>query len=134
MSPENVELVRSISAAHERGDYASAEWAHPDIEYVIVGGLTQGSWKGRDAMAKAAGDLLSAWDEHRTVVEELRPLDEERVLMLGHTTGRGKTSGVELNAAQRKVAALFQVRDGKVIRHVIYMDRADALTDLRLAE
>jgi hypothetical protein len=27
-----MELVRSISAAHERGDYGSAEWAHPDIE------------------------------------------------------------------------------------------------------
>jgi hypothetical protein len=37
VSQENVELVRSISAAHERGDYGSAEWAHPDIEYVIVG-------------------------------------------------------------------------------------------------
>ena len=46
MSQENVELVRSISAAHERGDYGSAEWAHPDIEYVIVGGPTPGSWKG----------------------------------------------------------------------------------------
>ena len=59
MSQENVELVRSISAAHERGDYGSAEWAHPDIEYVIVGGLTAGSWKGRAAMAKAAGELFS---------------------------------------------------------------------------
>ena len=134
MSQENVELVRSISAAHERGDYGSAEWAHPDIEYVIVGGLTQGSWRGRAAMAKAAGDLFSVWDEHRTVVEEVRPLDGERVLMLGYTTGRGKTSGVELDAAQRQVAALYQVRDGKVIRHVIYMDRADALADLGLAE
>ena len=134
MSQENLELVRSISAAHERGDYASAVWAHPDIEYVIVGGPTQGSWKGRAAMARAAGDLLSAWDEHRTVVEELRPLDEQRVLMLGYTTGRGKTSGVELDAAQRQVAALFQVRDGKIIRHVIYMDRADAFADLGLAE
>ena len=34
MSRENVELVQRISAAHERGDYGSAEWAHPDIEYV----------------------------------------------------------------------------------------------------
>jgi ketosteroid isomerase-like protein len=132
MSQENVELVRSISAAHERGDYGSAEWAHPDIEYVIVGGLTEGSWKGRAAMARAAGDLFSVWSEHRTVVEEVRPLDGERVLMLGYTTGRGKTSGVELDAAQRQVAALYQVRDGKVIRHVVYMDRADALAELGL--
>jgi hypothetical protein len=37
MSHDKEELVRSISAAHERGDYGSAEWAHRDIEYVIVG-------------------------------------------------------------------------------------------------
>jgi ketosteroid isomerase-like protein len=134
MSQENVELVREISAAHERGDYGSAAWAHPDIEYVIVGGLTPGSWKGRAAMARAAGELFSTSDEHRTVVEEVRPLDGERVLVLCHTTGRFKASGIELDAAQRQVAALYKVREGKVIRHVVYMDRDRALADLGLAE
>jgi hypothetical protein len=68
------------------------------------------------------------------VVEEVRPLDGERVLVLWHPSGRFKASGIELDAAQRQVAALYQVRDGWVIRHVIYMDRADALADLRLPE
>jgi ketosteroid isomerase-like protein len=134
MSRENVELVRSISAAHERGDYGSAEWAHRDIEYVIVGGPTPGSWKGRSAMARAAGELFSVWEEHRTVVDEVRALDGERVLVLGHGAGRGKASGVELDSGQWQVAALYQVRDGKVIRHVVYLDRADALADLGLKE
>jgi ketosteroid isomerase-like protein len=134
VSQENVEIVRSISAAHERGDYGSAEWAHPDIEYVIVGGPTPGSWKGRAAMARAAGELFSVWDEHRTVVEEVRALDGERVLVLGYSSGRGKASGVELDSAQRQVAALYQVRDGRVIRHVVYLDRADAFADLGLEE
>ena len=134
MSQENVELVRSISAAHERGDYGSAEWAHPDVEYVIVGGPTPGSWKGRAAMARAAGELFSVWDEHRSVVEDYRVLDGERVLVLAHTRARGKASGLELDQSQRKVAALFQVRDGKVIRHVVYLARADAFADLGLEE
>jgi hypothetical protein len=56
------------------------------------------------------------------------------VLVLGHGSGRGKASGVELDAAQWQVAALYQVRDGKVIRHVVYMDRADAFADLGLEE
>jgi ketosteroid isomerase-like protein len=131
---ENVELVRSISAAHERGDYGSAEWAHPDIEYVIVGGPTPGRWSGRAAMARAAGEHFSVWEGHRTVVEDIRPLDGERVLVLAHASGRGKASGVELDADQWQVAALYQVRDGKVIRHVVYLDRADAFADLGLEE
>ena len=77
---------------------------------------------------------FSAWDAHRTVVEEVRPLDDERVLVLGHSSGRGKASGVELDAAQRQVATLYQVRDENVIRHVVFLDRADASADLGLGD
>jgi hypothetical protein len=48
----NVELVRSIYAAWERGDYSRAgEWAHREIEYVNADGPAPGIWTGAQGMA-----------------------------------------------------------------------------------
>jgi ketosteroid isomerase-like protein len=38
MSQENVEIVRRVYDAWERGDCSSAEWAHPEIEFVLADG------------------------------------------------------------------------------------------------
>jgi ketosteroid isomerase-like protein len=128
----NVELVRSIHAAFERGDYSSVEWVHPEIEFVIADGPAPGSWTGLAGMAEGWRDWLSAWDEYRVEADEYRELDEERVLVLAQLSGRGKTSGLELGQMRSRAAGLFHVRDGKVTRLVQYFDCERALADLGL--
>ena len=129
MSQENLHLVRSIFATWERGDYSSAEWAHPDIETVIADGPAPGSWTGVAGMAEAWRDFLSAWAEFRVEAEEYRELDDS-VLVLTYASGRGRTSGVQITGQR---ANLFRVRDGKVKSLVVYWDRARALADVGLS-
>jgi ketosteroid isomerase-like protein len=133
---ENLDLVRSIYADWERGDYGSAEWAHPDIEFAFVEGPEPTTGIGLTAMATAMRAFLSPWEEYRAAVEEFRELDNERVLVLSHSTGgRGKTSGLDLEQmGYNRGANLFHLSGGKVTKLVNYWDRDRALADLGLSE
>jgi SnoaL-like domain len=125
--------VRSIVASWERGDFGSIEWAHPEIEFVIADGVSPGQWSGRAGMVEGWRDFLSAWDGWRSEAQSYRELDDGRVLVLSRFAGRGRTSGLELEHVQATGAALYQVRHGKVIRIVLYMDAERALVELGLA-
>ena len=129
----NLDLVRSIYADWERGDFSSAEWADPEIEYVFTDGPAPGTWTGLARMAEASRDWLSAWKNWHAGAEEYRELDDEHVLVLTRRGARGKTSGLEIGRIQSKGASVWHVRDGKVTRLVIYWDRDHALADLGLA-
>jgi ketosteroid isomerase-like protein len=131
---ENLDLVRSICAEWERGRYGSLEWAHPEIEFVIEDIPGSGSWRGVHAGGAAWRDFLEAWEGHQIEVDEYRELDAGRVLTLGAVRARGKASGVDLEQLRTTGANVFYLRDGKVIKLVIYFDRAHALADLGLAE
>ena len=133
MASANLDLVRSTYAAWERGDYSSAEWAHSEIEYVSADGPAPGSSTGLAGMAEVFRGWLSAWQEWRVEAEEYRELDGERVLVLFHFSGRGKTSGLDVGQISTKGASVFHLRGGKVARLVQYFDRERALADLGLA-
>ena len=60
-------------------------------------GPLAGSSTGLAAMAEAyRRGWLSAWEDFRVEPEEYRELDDERVLVLSHFRGRGKTSGLDV--------------------------------------
>ena len=132
MGSANLELVRSIFADWERGDFSSAEWAHSEIEFVIADGPEPGTSTGLVGMAQAMRDWLSGWENYRLEGEQYRELDGERALVFWNQSGRGKASGLELAKRWPKAACLFLIQGGKVTKHVVYFERDRALADLGL--
>jgi ketosteroid isomerase-like protein len=131
---QKLDLVRSIYADWERGDFTSPEWAHPEIEFVVKGGLATGAWTGVAALGEQSRALQDVWSEFRMHADEYRELDEERVLVFFTGSGHGKSSGIDVDRLQTQGANLFHVRDGIVARLVLYYDRTSALTDLGLEQ
>jgi ketosteroid isomerase-like protein len=126
----NLDLVRSIYADWERGDFRRVDWARHDIQYTDVDGLSPGRVTGLKAMAARWRDFVTDWGDFRAEAEGYRELDDERVLVWHRFSGRGKTSGVEVGPTGAKGACLFHVGDGKVTKLLLYSDRDRALADL----
>jgi ketosteroid isomerase-like protein len=129
-----MELVRSLYADWERGDYSSADWADSEIEWTIADGPDPGTWRGVAGMMEGFRiTFAGVWKDLRAEVEEYRELDSERVLVLEWRRARGKMSGLDISNLRSGGAVLFHVRDGKVTRLVFYWDRVRAFADLGLS-
>lgn len=129
----NVELVRSIFAVWEHGDFGSAEWADPEIEYIVADGPSPGRWTRPAGMQRARvrgsqpGRTRGLWS--RITASSTTSVS----FVLTRFGGRGRTSGVELEEVHAKGAWLFQIREQTVTSIVQYLDRDRALADLDVA-
>jgi ketosteroid isomerase-like protein len=128
----NLDLVRSIYAAWERGDFSLADWADPEIDFVIPEGPDQGRFKRVAAMATTWGRFLNAWKDYWVEAGEFFEIDGERGLVLMKHGGRGNTSGLDVERLKTDEGNLFHVRDGRVTRLVIHWDRDRALNAVGL--
>jgi ketosteroid isomerase-like protein len=124
----NVDLVRSIYADWERGDFSSVEWAHPQIVFESDGFDGTRS-AGIAEMSERWREWMSAWEEYRAEAAEFRELAGKRVLVLMRHGGRGKASGV---ATENEGASVWDICDGKATKLAIYWDRDRAFAALGL--
>ena len=71
------------------------------------------------------------WDGFRAAVNNYIELDDNVLwYFTAPRAGRGKTSGLDMGRISSEGTTLFQLRYGKVIRYVVWFDRARALADL----
>ena len=87
MASANLDLVRSIYADWERGDFGRTAGLHPDIAWACVGGPEPGQRDrdGRDG--RAMRNWLHAWNEWPIEATDYRELDGERILMFCRGVG-----------------------------------------------
>jgi hypothetical protein len=88
MASANVELVRSIFEAWERGDFSSVEWAHPEIECVSDEPPIPLNATGIAELGRVWGNWLHAWNGFHIDADGHREVDGERVLTLLRYGGR----------------------------------------------
>ena len=110
MSKENLDLVRSVFAEWERGEFSTRpEWADPGMEFEIPDGPEPSTRTGIDA-SPGVEAFLGLWEHLRFEAEEYRELDDGSVLALSRMTGprkgqrrgRGPTQGEPVLRLQRK--------------------------------
>lgn len=133
MSSQNLDVVRSIYAAWEHGDFSDASWADPNIAFCIDDGVSTTRVVGLAEMAKAWANFLRDWEQWTAHVEEYRELGGGRVLVVLTAHGRGKSSGVELERFNVASANIFQLREGKVTKLDVYLDPERALSEMGVA-
>jgi ketosteroid isomerase-like protein len=134
MSQEAIKTVREAAAAFNRGDLdAWLEYLADDIDYRAVEGALddRGPMHGKDAVRAYVQDWLGTFDDFRSEPVELIEAGEDEVIAVGRISGRAKLSGVETDLT---FAALYTVRDGKIVRGREYWSRDEALQAAGLRE
>lgn len=70
------------------------------------------------------------WEEHRSEAEEIRVVDDERVLLLSIEHFKGR-DGLEI---AQPSGSVYTFRDGKIVRLQAFWERENALKAAGLAE
>ena len=134
MSEENVNVVKAYLDASLRRDMTElAGLVDPEVElHGTVGGVQEGQvYRGLAEVIREYDEVDGeAWEERRIEPEGFRDADDE-VLVLFHEFRRGRGSGVEL---ETDTAAVFTVREGRVLRIQGFLDRAAARKAAGLSE
>ncbi len=134
MSQGNVELVRRIYALLDQGDEAVWELAPPDVVFDFSRRLIDPVLlRGRDQVRACADREGEIWEGRHTRWQPEELIDAgDKVLAFVRTGGRGKGSGVEVEAY---VWNVWTFRDDKRVEWTYFgEDRVAAFKAVGLSE
>jgi ketosteroid isomerase-like protein len=132
MSEENVEIVRKLIDAFDRGDLdAWWDFLSPEVawESLPLPGFRD-VYRGR-AEAREWRELLLEVFDYDLEIDELTALSDDRVLMAASGRGRGRGSGLPVERLSWEV---FWLADGLIARRQVFWTRDEALEAAGLSE
>src|SRR5947208_13541312 len=134
MSQENVEVVRRIDAAFNRGDRdAVFAYYHPEVEWRDLQHAPDAPerLRGVDAVGAYLDQWEDAFDDVTAEIEEYTDAGA-CVLTATHWRAKGKDSGLEIDL---HTVDVVEFADSKIVRITIgYADRDQALKAVGLEE
>jgi ketosteroid isomerase-like protein len=137
MSQENVavawQAVEAFNRTLSEGTDDYFEFLDEEVEWLPFTALLDGAaYRGRDGVRKWMDDFRQDWEVYEVTWEEVRGLDDDRVLASGSWHAQGRRSGVELHFQQ--ATWLLHFRNGKVTRLQAFTDRKKAIDAAGLRE
>jgi ketosteroid isomerase-like protein len=126
----DLERLKELYADWGRGDFSRTDLMHPEVEARPHGEWPEGRRpsRGIERMSAEIRTFLAAWERPFRLDAEEFIQEGDRILVLIRWHGRGKGSGVEMEA---EGAHLWTFRDGVAVRFETYRDREEARADLR---
>jgi ketosteroid isomerase-like protein len=140
MSRENVEIVRRVYSLRAdvggiaRGEYDEVFHEYFDPEYELVPPFAypdaESSYRGEGALRRWFQQMNEIWDDFRVEPESFCDAGGQ-VIVFVRVSGAAKQSGAALGVPTAHVVTL---RDGRIARTDIFLDRAEALQAAGLRE
>ena len=128
MSQENVEVIRQNLQAFNARDWertienwdADGEWRP-----AMAAAVEKTVYRGHAELRVYYDDLLESFAEVRAEDPEFRDLGDH-VLVLYRLIVRGRDSDITID---QPAAALYELRDGKIVKAASYLSQEQALRD-----
>ena len=132
-SEENVSLLRRFYESFNQGDLDSVlELCAEDVEVYkdpeVVEMVAAFTPRGRERVAQYLRGWLESWSDYLARPQECLQAGDE-VVALTEARARGPNSQFEIEG---EMADVFTVRDGRIARFRLYVQRSDALDSLGL--
>jgi len=128
MSEENVERVRRIVQASQRGDWETALSGYAAAAVLDQTRMPDGGvYHGRAGVRDFYAHWFGAWEELQIEPEQIIDAGDDDVLVIVRIQGRGRES--RANVAMR-AADVMTLEGGEVIRQVGYPVASEALAAL----